>query len=193
MALGPRFKMLTLIAKEALIKLSILWPCAAHTQRYVDCGAVRASSQRRKAAPRARISACPSRVSGVHSSSASVLTCSTQTPLSHGALSCRACTTRDAGNTTCRTSGNSHPEQVITQVSVLSLRRGSRMPQPRAHQREVDSWKGCLVVAERAALIARVAPQVLPALLPRNERRAARGRHGRVRRLPALQAPDEPG
>jgi hypothetical protein len=67
------------------------------------------------------------------------------------------------------------------------------LPQPRAHQREVNGREDRLVVAERAALVARVAAQVLPALLPCDERRAARGRHGRMRCQPALQAPDESG
>ncbi len=67
------------------------------------------------------------------------------------------------------------------------------LPQPRAHQREVNGREGRLILAERATLVARVAAQVLPALLPCDERRAARGRHGRMRCLPALQAPDESG
>lgn len=43
-----------------------------------------------------------------------------------------------------------------------------------AHQRKVDGGKAGPVVAQRAALVARVPAQVLAALLPGNEGRAAR-------------------
>ena len=42
-------------------------------------------------------------------------------------------------------------------------------------------------MAQRAALVAGVPAQVLTTLLPRDERRAARRRYGRVRRLPPLR------
>ena len=56
-----------------------------------------------------------------------------------------------------------------------------------AHQRKVDGGKSGTVMAQRAALVARVPPQVLAALLPGYKGRAARSRHCRVWRLPTLQ------